>query len=191
LHPVRIWQLRLRNLIQTFGLRCVQRDLLSVEVSGQLVGRARAYNDGTDFTALQNPGQCHLSRRRVQFRRDVAQYTHDRIRLRGIDRRRMLLLPNLCHCPARPSDGQRGCPDLPPGTGPIKPCAICGALVDMTEFHPTYLESFEAHESHLVLRTINLDYLAVLCRKCRPHKSDERRFFNSIKPSPKCSSALS
>src|SRR6202140_5751293 len=89
LHPVRIWQVRLRNLIQTFGLRCVQRDLLSVEVSGQLVGRARAYNDGTDFTALQNPGQCHLSRRRVQFRSNVTQYAHDEIGLRGIDRRKI------------------------------------------------------------------------------------------------------
>src|SRR5471032_3117581 len=91
LHPVRIGQVRPRDLIQTFGLRRVQRDFLSVEVSAKLVGRARAYDDGTDLTARQNPGQCNLSRRRVQFRSNVLQYAHDGIRLRGIDRRKIQL----------------------------------------------------------------------------------------------------
>ncbi|ANB72637.1 hypothetical protein AYM40_09850 [Paraburkholderia phytofirmans OLGA172] len=68
---------------------------------------------------------------------------------------------------------REGVPIRRPGLGPIEPCSKCAAPVDMAEFHLTYLESFDVHESSLVVRTVTVDYLAVLCRKCRPPQSGE------------------
>lgn len=67
---------------------------------------------------------------------------------------------------------REGVPISNPGLGPIEPCSRCGAPVDMTEFHVTYLESYEVHRSAITLDTVSLNYLAVLCRKCRPLQSD-------------------
>jgi hypothetical protein len=66
-----------------------------------------------------------------------------------------------------------GVPISRPGLGPIEPCSKCGAPVDMTKFHLTYLDSYEVHESAMVLRTESVDYLAVLCRTCEPLQPDE------------------
>jgi hypothetical protein len=67
-----------------------------------------------------------------------------------------------------------GVPIRRPGLGPVESCAKCRALVDMEEFHLTYLESYEVHETNFIVRTVDVDYLAVLCRECRPMQSDER-----------------
>lgn len=66
-----------------------------------------------------------------------------------------------------------GVPIHRPGIGPIEQCAKCRGLVDMEEFHLTYLESYEVHETDFIIRTIDVDYLAVLCRKCHPMKLEE------------------
>jgi hypothetical protein len=55
-----------------------------------------------------------------------------------------------------------------PGIGPLEMCAKCLGPVDMTEFHLTYIEDETVDESTFVSRTVNLDYLAVVCRQCRP-----------------------
>ena len=69
---------------------------------------------------------------------------------------------------------REGVPITWPGTEPIELCSKCRAPVDMTEFHLTYVESQEVHESSIVMRTVDMDYLAVLCRKCQPLPLSER-----------------
>ncbi len=70
---------------------------------------------------------------------------------------------------------KEGVPIRCPGIGPLELCAKCRAPVEMDEFHLTYVESHEVHVSGFIRRTVDIDYLAVLCRKCRPPTSDECR----------------
>jgi hypothetical protein len=46
----------------------------------------------------------------------------------------------------------------------------------MTEFHRSYVESEEVAVNSLILKPVNVDYLAVVCRQCRPMKSMNRLF---------------
>ncbi|WP_155681571.1 hypothetical protein [Burkholderia stagnalis] len=52
-----------------------------------------------------------------------------------------------------------------PGFGPVEVCARCEGPVDMTRFHLTYLASSAMHEG-FAMRTLEVDYLAVVCDHC-------------------------
>jgi hypothetical protein len=52
-------------------------------------------------------------------------------------------------------------------------CAKCRGPVDMAEFHLTYIEDEAVYEGPFESRTVNVDYLAVVCRRCRPRELDE------------------
>jgi hypothetical protein len=67
---------------------------------------------------------------------------------------------------------------------PIDLCAKCRAPVDMTEFHLTYVESEEVHENSIAIRTVDMDYLAVLCRRCQPAASDKHATSPSFEEVP-------
>ena len=58
-----------------------------------------------------------------------------------------------------------------PGIGSVESCAKCHGTVDMSCFHVAYLESCAEVEDGFILRTVDLDYLAVLCRRCQPYVS--------------------
>jgi hypothetical protein len=68
----------------------------------------------------------------------------------------------------------KGVPIRHPGIQPIELCAKCRGPVVIEERHLTYVESHGMHESTSVVRDVHVDYLAVLCRKCRPRESCER-----------------
>ena len=83
-----------------------------------------------------------------------------------------------CYCSRACVDARRdvvmrdeGVPIRRPGIGPIESCAICGRPVDMTESHRSYVESEEIAVNSLILKPVNVDYLAVVCRQCQPMKS--------------------
>ena len=83
-----------------------------------------------------------------------------------------------CYCSRACVDARRqlvmaseGVPIRRPGIGPVETCAKCGAPVDMAEFHLTYVESQAVSMGDRTLDTIDVDYLAVLCRQCRPMES--------------------
>ncbi|TCG02932.1 hypothetical protein BZM27_52185 [Paraburkholderia steynii] len=63
------------------------------------------------------------------------------------------------------------------GTTPIEMCAKCGGPVDMSEFHLAYLEDESKIEGLFQARTVSLDYLAVICRQCRPLTLADSRSF--------------
>lgn len=54
------------------------------------------------------------------------------------------------------------------GIGPVNPCANCGGPVDMTEFHLAYAGMCSDMRGAMAL-TVDVDYLAVLCKKCHPY----------------------
>jgi hypothetical protein len=64
-----------------------------------------------------------------------------------------------------------GVPITRPGIELIELCSKCSAPVDMTEFHLTYIASQEVDLSPMVAQTVDMDYLAILCRKCQPFHS--------------------
>lgn len=55
-----------------------------------------------------------------------------------------------------------------PDIGPVERCAKCGGPVDMCEFHLAYIEDEYVDEGTCGSRTIDVDYLAVVCSRCRP-----------------------
>ena len=55
-----------------------------------------------------------------------------------------------------------------PNLGPVETCAKCGGPVDMSEFHLAYLEDESIDEGTFVSTMIDLDYLAVVCKRCHP-----------------------
>lgn len=57
-----------------------------------------------------------------------------------------------------------------PGIGPVESCAKCGGPVDMSEFHLTYIEDEGIDDGLSVSRTINVEYLAVVCKRCCPRE---------------------
>ena len=80
-----------------------------------------------------------------------------------------------CYCSRACLDARRhlvmhdaGVPIQRPGIGPIESCAKCGGPVDMAEFHLTYVESKEVAVNDLILKPVDVRYLAVLCTRCRP-----------------------
>lgn len=80
-----------------------------------------------------------------------------------------------CYCSRACRDARRdlvmrdeGVPIQRPGIGPIESCVRCGGPVDMAEFHLTYVESQEVAVNDLIMEPIDVQYLAVLCKMCRP-----------------------
>ncbi|MBB5463681.1 hypothetical protein [Paraburkholderia sp. Cpub6] len=63
---------------------------------------------------------------------------------------------------------KEGVPIRYPDIGPVESCAKCAEPVDMTEFHLTYLQDESVDEGTFVSRTIDVDYLAVVCKQCHP-----------------------
>lgn len=59
-------------------------------------------------------------------------------------------------------------PSVRPGIGPIERCAICDGVVDMSDWHLTYTDSEMEEQCFGEVEVIDLDYLAVVCRQCRP-----------------------
>lgn len=58
-------------------------------------------------------------------------------------------------------------PPVRPGIGPIESCAKCKGPVDMADWHLTYVEG-ELDTSGPGFRPRDIEYLAVVCRKCEP-----------------------
>ena len=54
-----------------------------------------------------------------------------------------------------------------PGIEPVESCAKCGGDVDMSEWHLTFVEA-EADFSGFGVELANVEYLAVVCRRCAP-----------------------
>lgn len=82
-----------------------------------------------------------------------------------------------CYCSlecltARRTDvmAQENVPIRRPGLEPVEICAKCGGPVDMTEFHLTYVEDETVRRGMFEVQVVSLDYLAVVCRQCRPLK---------------------
>jgi hypothetical protein len=46
----------------------------------------------------------------------------------------------------------------------------------MTEFHRSYVESEEITVNNLILKPVNVNFLAVVCRQCQPMKSMSSAF---------------
>ncbi|MGT2476484.1 hypothetical protein [Paraburkholderia terrae] len=67
-----------------------------------------------------------------------------------------------------------GVPIRLPGLGPIERCAKCGGPVDMAEYHKTYLATCTDMVNGIG-HTVDVDYLAVLCAKCAPHRTTAGR----------------
>ncbi len=59
-----------------------------------------------------------------------------------------------------------------PGIGPVEPCSRCGAPVDMTNFHLTYIEMDTTQDWNRTLFGVEVINdpvtLAVVCQKCEP-----------------------
>lgn len=59
-----------------------------------------------------------------------------------------------------------------PGIGPVEPCSRCGAPVDMTKYHLTYVEMDTTHDWDRALFGAKIISdpvtLAVVCQKCEP-----------------------
>lgn len=55
-----------------------------------------------------------------------------------------------------------------PGIGPVEHCAKCAGPVDMSDWHLTYTDGVYQDEQ-VGVRTVELDYIAVVCRECAPH----------------------
>jgi len=64
-----------------------------------------------------------------------------------------------------------GVPIRRSGIGSIESCGISGRPVDVTEFHRSYVEGEEIAVNSLILKSVNVDCLAVVCRQCQPIKS--------------------
>lgn len=58
-------------------------------------------------------------------------------------------------------------PSIRPGIGPVEQCAKCEGPVDMSAWHLTHTDG-EYQEEPGFVRSIDFDYLAVVCRKCSP-----------------------
>lgn len=68
---------------------------------------------------------------------------------------------------------REGVPIRHPGLGPIEPCSKCGAPIDMTQFHVTYVDScVDVHG--FVGVSVDVNYLAVVCSTCRPRHEARR-----------------
>lgn len=60
-------------------------------------------------------------------------------------------------------------PTVRPSLGPVETCAKCSGPVDMSAWHLTFLEGLY-DTSCDSCRPIEVDYLAVVCRKCVPSR---------------------
>jgi predicted nucleic-acid-binding Zn-ribbon protein len=85
-----------------------------------------------------------------------------------------------CYCSQTCLEGRRdevmereGVPIRRPGTGPVESCAKCGGPVDMSEFHLTYIEDEAIDTGMYVSSVINVEYLAVVCNRCRPREMSD------------------
>ncbi|SAK89717.1 hypothetical protein AWB78_04747 [Caballeronia calidae] len=68
---------------------------------------------------------------------------------------------------------REGVPIRHPDIGPIEPCSKCGAPIDMTQFHLTYVEScVDMHG--FVAQPVDTACLAVVCSSCRPRHEARR-----------------
>jgi len=74
---------------------------------------------------------------------------------------------------------REGVPIRRPGLEPIEICAKCGGPVNMAEFHLTYLEDEGLHRGTFGIQTVDVDYLAVVCRQCRPRTLNEYEYLVS------------
>jgi hypothetical protein len=60
-------------------------------------------------------------------------------------------------------------PSVRPGIGPLEQCAKCHRPVDMSAWHLTYTECESLEEvGRFGIQTIELGYVAVVCRDCAP-----------------------
>lgn len=59
-------------------------------------------------------------------------------------------------------------PVVPPGIGPIESCAVCGGLVDTTQWHQTYSTSLGEQVAPSVVQPLDTADLARVCSKCKP-----------------------
>lgn len=58
-----------------------------------------------------------------------------------------------------------------PSLGPVESCAKCRGLVDMSDWHLTFLES-DIDTSGDSFRPLDINYLAVVCNKCAPFRAN-------------------
>lgn len=59
-------------------------------------------------------------------------------------------------------------PRVRPGLGPIEICAMCNGVVDLREWHCTYTDGQLEEQPDETVEVMELDYVAVVCRRCRP-----------------------
>lgn len=88
-----------------------------------------------------------------------------------------------CYCSAACVQKRRdevmareGVPIRYPDIGLVESCAKCGGPVDMSEFHLSYLEDESVDEGPCVSRTIDVNYLAVICRRCHPRNTSQSAY---------------
>ena len=62
-----------------------------------------------------------------------------------------------------------------PGIEPAESCAKCKGDVDMSDWHLTFVEA-EADFSKFGVEMSNLEYLAVVCRRCAPRRKSTEAF---------------
>lgn len=58
-------------------------------------------------------------------------------------------------------------PPVRPGIGPVESCSKCKGPVDMADWHLSFVEG-ELDTSGPAFRPLDIEYLAVVCRKCEP-----------------------
>jgi hypothetical protein len=61
-------------------------------------------------------------------------------------------------------------PRVRPDIGPVESCAKCGKPVDMSTWHLTYTEARTEELTPGTFTIHDLEYLAVVCRGCRPQR---------------------
>ncbi len=64
-------------------------------------------------------------------------------------------------------------PSARPGIGPVESCAKCSGPVDMSDWHLTYTDGCLEEDCGGV-KTLEVDYLAVVCRECAPRADLEQ-----------------